>query len=313
MADSVCFDRTLFVLVIIVVGALAIYNFFSYQKDIENLKTRLDSCTSMCSYPNQPSNVQTLVSGSKYTPQRINYGNNNTNNDYDDSYNNNINNNYDNNYNNNMNGNYINARALTYPDKQEYPKPITPRPPPVVKSPIPLHVPPPIPEDPVRVYDINNISNPLVYPTSRPPSYLFRPLMDNPLFFYPTRGFPDKPNYIGNLIETKLSGDNDRWEDKDKRFDRIFNKSESYHDDNDKYYRNPQLPSVLQLMGQQKYPGSSKFDYYVLLPSTGDNPPIKYVVTTDKNEQVYDGDIIKVLNRTYTVKKNRSPFEYFVP
>jgi hypothetical protein len=139
-------------------------------------------------------------------------------------------------------------------------------------------------KDPVKNYDLNNLNDPLVYPTTRTASYLFKPLMDNPLFFYPTRGYPDSPNYIANLVETNPSEDN------------------SY---------NPQLPSVLQLMGYQKYPASSKFNYYVLLPSSGNSTPIKYVIETNRNEELYDGDTVKVLNKTYTVKKNKSPFEYF--
>lgn len=191
--------------------------------------------------------------------------------------------------------------------------------PPRIEPHIPHHMPvppmPPVPilEDPVKIYDLNNINNPLVYPTSRPPSYAFRPMMNNPLFFYPTRGFPDQPGYIANLIETKLASKD--WEDKNKKFDRIFNHSEDSKewDKEDRKEYNPQLPSVLQLMGQQKYPGSSRYDYYVLLPSTGTNPSIKYVIHTPKHEEVYDGDMVEVLGKTYTVRKNKSPFEYFAP
>lgn len=245
MTDSICFDRTLFVLLILIIAGLAIYNFFNYQKEIEGLQARLNNCSSLCSYP-------VSISNTSKDNKMNNYNN------YNDNNNNHNNNNNDNNdYNNKHDVKQINKKTLILPNI------------------------PQIVEDPVSVYDVNNINNPLVYPTSRPPSYLFRPMINNPLFFYPTRGIPDKPSYIANLIEIKPSSEN-----------------------TDNY--NPQLPSVLQLMGQQKYPGSSKFDYYVLLPSTGNNPPIKYPVNTYKNEEVYDGDIIEVLNKKYTVKKNKN-------
>jgi hypothetical protein len=153
--------------------------------------------------------------------------------------------------------------------------------------------------------------------------------MDNPIFYTPTRGYPDQPAYIANLIETKLSNEYTN-KDKNEQFNRYYNSHKGCcehcayngHNDNcancidckqdgEKYY-NPQLPSVLQLMGFQKYPGSSKYDYYVLLPSTGNNPPIKYFVKTHRNEEVFDGDIIEILGKSYFVQKNKSPFEYIV-
>ena len=208
MADTTCL-----ILILLLLVGFIIYNYFTYQKDIDNLKTQLNNCKSTQSKQNQ------------------------------DNFN------YD-----NFNG--YDQRIL---------------------------IPPPVIKDPVKTYDINNIGNPLIYPTTRPPSTIFTSLMDNPLFFYPTRGYPDRPNYIGNLIEINKNDNN-----------------------------NPQLPSVLQLIGQQKYPGSSKYDYYVLLPSSGNNPPIKYIIKTDRNEELYNGDIVKILDKSYTVEKNKSPFEYFV-
>lgn len=145
-------------------------------------------------------------------------------------------------------------------------------------------------------YDAKNYSDPLVYPTSRPPSHVFEMVANNALFHNPTRGYPDSPSYIGNLIEENLVGNDDDL--------KMFNM------DVKDTTINSQIPSVLQLMGLQKYPGSSKFDYYVLLPSTGNSPPIKYVIDNNKNEEIYDGDHVKILGKKYIVKKNKSPFEY---
>lgn len=277
MTEPVCMDRTIFVLVIVILVGIALYLYFTSQKDINDLKARLNYCISQ----NDESKIQTFTSEKKYIPYQ------NTN-DIDPS----------------LSGYDYSSFSINQPDIPFVePSPFVP-----------------IIEDPVMIYDMNNINNPLVYPTARPPTHLFRSMLDNSLFSYPTRGYPDNPAYIGNLIETKLTSDGDKWEDKDKKFDRYYNKKngsdgsdgdakDMEKNNNEKYY-NPQLPSVLQLMGQQKHPGSPRYDYYVLLPSTGNNPSIKYTVSTQKNEEVYDGDIIKVLNKTYILKKNKSPFEY---
>ena len=136
--------------------------------------------------------------------------------------------------------------------------------------------------DPVTDYDVNNIHNPLVYPTLRPNSHIYNKLRNNPLFEHPTRGFPDKPTYIANLIEVE--------------------RTEPY---------NPQLPSVLQLIAQQKYPNGSVYDYYVLLPTIGNGSPIKYTINTPhRNQELYDDDIVNVINKQYRVKRNKNVFEY---
>ena len=166
------------------------------------------------------------------------------------------------------------------------------------------------PEDPVHVYDVNNMTNPLVYPTARPASYVFRPLMDNPYFFQPARGFPDKPAYVANLVETKYDKhDNHNHQDRFKH----VNFGDTEPEEEEKQNDNPQLPSVLQLIGQQKYNGSCKYNYYVLLPSTGNSHPIKYTIKSRKDEELFDGDNVWVLGKQYTVRKNKSPFEYYAP
>lgn len=273
MTDSVCFDRTFFVLVIIIIAIVAIYNFFSYQKYIDDLKMQLSNYNNIAPVKQTLENEK-IYKKSQYTDKLL---------------------------------------AEQQPIQSVSLHPINiPEPPLFPELNVQPQGPPMIPDDPVNIYDINNINNPFVYPTTRPASYLFRPMMNNPLFFSPTRGFPDKPGYIANLVEVDLVDGVGSGEDKNKKFDRVFNKMEDNRNDRNEGH-NPQLPSVLQLMGLQKYPGCSKFDYYVLLPSSGNNPPIKYTVHTHRNEEVYDGDIIKVLGKAYIVKKNKSPFEYFVP
>lgn len=146
--------------------------------------------------------------------------------------------------------------------------------------------------DPVQIYDDINLNDPFVRPTARPASYLYGPMMNNPVFNYPTRGYPDSPAYIANLVETRLL--------------HTPRSEETKFDDR----------SVLQLMGQQQYPGSYKYNYYALLTSNR-NPPLKIEINTKKrNDELYDGDeviIPELGNKRYTVRKNASPFEYYLP
>jgi len=153
--------------------------------------------------------------------------------------------------------------------------------------PIPTFPPPPV-TDPVRVYDDVNFNDPFAFPTARPPNYIFRPMINNPIFNIPTKGFPDSPAYVANLIETRLLNNTDG---EDGHFDER---------------------SILQLIGQQKYPNSCKYDYYVLLTKNR-NPPMKIKIHTKNNEELYTGDqvvIPELGNKVYTVRKNDSPYEY---
>lgn len=150
----------------------------------------------------------------------------------------------------------------------------------------PLPVPPAVPIDPVRIYDNRNLSDPLAFPTARPASYIFRPMLNNPLFNIPTRGFPDSPAYVGNLVEAKM----------------MRGGMETKFDDT----------SLLQLMSQQRYPNSNKYDYYVLLTSNR-APAMKIKVKTKNHDELYDGDEVTIPefgNKTYIFKKNKSAFKY---
>jgi hypothetical protein len=179
--------------------------------------------------------------------------------------------------------------------------------------------------DPVDIYDEENYNNPFVYPTTRPASTAFRNVITNPNFYIPTRGIPDKPRYIANLIEENIEHHNNNHNNhnhnnhnnnnnNNKNNNNHNNNNNNNHNNNNHNNNNntnSQLPYILQLMGQQKYYDSSKFDYYVLLPMVGSNPPIKYVVKTRNNEEVYDGDILNILNKNYRVEKNKSPLDYY--
>lgn len=137
--------------------------------------------------------------------------------------------------------------------------------------------------DPVKIYDSENLADPLTGPTSRPPSYLFGPTLLNPLFNTPSRGLPDNFSYVGNLIELK----EEKEDNKEKEVNLAL--------------------GILQLMGRQKYPNSYKYDYYVLI-SRGGNDYIKMDIKTRNEEELYDGDevFIPELHKKYRFKKNKS-------
>lgn len=275
MSDS----TTLLVIIIVIIVIIAIYYFFSTQNDINKLKNQLATCSKGI----QPfSSEKPYVSNNLETNKPVN--------------------------NVNLHANNVNLMSNRIGNQ----KPIVPISNPI--NPIPI----PIPID-IHEYDVNNLENPFVKPTARPPGYIFGPMMSNPSFYNPTRGYPDKAAYIANLVKInasdkkKLLGNGD---DRNRKFDEFYNghllfAEQEYKNKHHHHHSDPQTPTVLQLMGYQKYPGSSKFEYYVLLPSTGNNPSIKYPIETHKNEELYDGDIVRVLNQEYVVQKNKSPFEYF--
>lgn len=151
--------------------------------------------------------------------------------------------------------------------------------------------------DPVKAYDIDNYTNPFAYPTTRPTSEQFRPLINNPLFYWPTRGYPDEPAYVGNLVEER---------------ERPHHGHNGHNGQQEEPVYNPQLPSVLQLMGFQKYSRADRYEYYVLLPSTGTNPPIKFPISNRNQQEIFDGDRVGVMGKHYIFRKNKSPFEYYI-
>lgn len=194
----------------------------------------------------------------------------------------------------------------------------------------------------INDYDYNNLNNPLTFPTSRPSEQNYNDLMNTSFFMNPIKNSPDKPTYIGNLVESQLS-------DIPNHIQKplmpvlpitqmtpmtpitpiisptitptimpspIPNIYPPYIPppiplaiQNKILNENPQLPSVLQLIAQRQYTKNDKYDYYVLLPSSGNNPPIKYSIKTHRNQEIYDGDIIYVLGKEYIFKQNKNIFD----
>lgn len=122
----------------------------------------------------------------------------------------------------------------------------------------------------IKMQDYKVILDPLTQPTKRQPSYLLAPLINNPLYNYPTRGYADNFSQMGYLIDN----------------------SSSENDPN----------RILQLFGRQKYPNSSEYEYYITFLS-GDKER-KYDLDKYKRE-LFNKDKIKVdlfNNKDYTVK-----------
>ncbi len=140
-----------------------------------------------------------------------------------------------------------------------------------------------VPNHVVKDYDIHNLEDPLEAPTSRPPKHIFRPLYGSPLIDYPTRGRPDDYSYMGNLVRSSV----------------LANSDDAYVQPAD---------SILQVMGRQKFPGSSIYDYYVLLDKSHMRD-VKINIKTSKNSELYDGDTLVIPelgNVEYTFTKNKS-------
>jgi len=165
-------------------------------------------------------------------------------------------------------------------------------------APLTSITPPILPENPIKMYDIQTLIDPLSPPTSRPPSYAIAPMVGNPAFYFPTRGLPDDYSYVGNLVETSVLK---------------FKHDEEEHNKNDDK-NNYKPSSLLQLMGRQKYSSTYKFDYYVLIPR-GEVNTIKVHIKTPKDEELFDGDeviIPELGGKKYTFRKNRSIWkEYY--
>jgi len=159
--------------------------------------------------------------------------------------------------------------------------------------------------DPVVEYDYDNLSNPLSGPTSRPPSYVFGPTLMNPLFNTPTQGLPDNFSYVGNLIEI-TDDEHDRY-DKKRKTNKRNNESELDSESEEKRKSDIPNTNIIQLLGRQRYSNGSKYDYYVII-SRGGNDFIKLDIKTRNDEELYDGDTVRIpeINKTYKLKKNKS-------
>lgn len=146
-------------------------------------------------------------------------------------------------------------------------------------------------------FDLRSAYDPLVEATRRPPKYITLPMINNPHFNYPTRGFTDSFSLMGYLISKekgnyKVVGEEGVKQEKHHSHDKDENK-------------------IVKLFGRQKYPNSTEYEYYVII-NTGFNDNIKYSLE-DQRKELFDGDsvFIDILQKTYKVKllKNRI-FEY---
>jgi hypothetical protein len=142
--------------------------------------------------------------------------------------------------------------------------------------------------DPVFAYDVNTLTNPFIPPSSRPADYLFRSVVDNPYFNFPSRGMSDSFSYLGYLVKQST----------------LDNTQEEYQQSNN---------NLVQVMGRQKYPNSNQYQYYALISKNNGSNEIKIPLNTRKNEELYDGDFVTVPelgNLRYTFRKNKSYFDY---
>lgn len=263
--DNVFFiNKTLFILILIIVALLIAYSFYSHNKQIENLKNII---------------YRDNIYDDDYPIDKNGKTDNN------DKINNNVNFRAENPENSNIS---ITKNQIPYMSQISSPfSTIPPLMPPISSL--------PIPEDPVKVYDIQSLTDPLSPPTSRPPSYAISPMLGNPLFNYPTRGLPDDYSYLGNLVESS-----------------VLNISEENLKENKS--QNQNTTSLLQLMGRQKYPSTCKYEYYALIPR-GEANFIKVHIRSPKGEELFDGDevvIPELGHKKYIFRKNRSIWkEYY--
>jgi hypothetical protein len=157
----------------------------------------------------------------------------------------------------------------------------------------PILPPPTLVQDIMTEFDLKSAYDPLVEATRRPPRHITLPMINNPHFNYPTRGFTDSFSLMGYLIE------------KDKHHVKQEAHQEAHYEKKDKENR------IVKLFGRQKYPNSTEYEYYVTI-NTGYNDNIKYSLENQRKE-LYDGDsvFIDILHKNYRVKllKNRI-FEY---
>jgi hypothetical protein len=123
--------------------------------------------------------------------------------------------------------------------------------------------------DLIRDLDYKTLTDPLTEPTRRQPRYIYGPLINNPYFNYPTRGYQDSFSMIGYLVDEHAPK----------------------NDDN----------HIIKLFGRQKYPGSSEYEYYVENRVGGER--LKLPLENQRRE-LYDDDevYVELIKRNYKVK-----------
>lgn len=159
---------------------------------------------------------------------------------------------------------------------------------------IPPFLPPSVAHDIMTEFDLRSAYDPLVESTRRPPTHITLPMINNPHFNYPTRGFTDSFSLVGYLIA------------KEKSNYKVVSEEGLKHEKHEKDEN-----KIVKLFGRQKYPNSSEYEYYAII-NTGFNDNIKYSLE-DQRKELFDGDsvFIDIIQKTFKVKllKNRV-FEY---
>ena len=169
---------------------------------------------------------------------------------------------------------------------------------------------PPIIDD-LTEYDRQVTFDPMIEPTRRPPIHQILPILGNPYFNYPTRGFTDSYSMQGYLVREKKDNINPKLNTsinnpKDKKINKDVNDKNSIEEP-----INNLENQIIKLFGREKFPNSNVFEYYVII-NTGFNDSIKYFLE-NQTKELFDGDniYIDIIQSKYKVKimKNKL-FEY---
>ena len=158
----------------------------------------------------------------------------------------------------------------------------TPMQPPMLPSSIPA-----ITEDLLTMYDRQTTFDPMTEPTKRPPRHIIMPIIGNPHFNYPTKGFTDSYSLKGYLVKDSYHMHENDTGEKD-----IGEKKENKITEN----------QILKLFGREKFPNSIEYEYYVII-NTGFDDKIKYFLEKQTKE-LFDSDsvYIDIIQSKYKVK-----------
>ena len=151
----------------------------------------------------------------------------------------------------------------------------------------PMQIPfinPNIAEDLITMYDRQTTFDPMTEPTKRPPRHVIMPIIGNPNFNYPTKGFTDSYSLKGYLVKDS------------------YHKHEKDTNINDKQESKITENQILKLFGREKFPNSIEYEYYVII-NTGFDDKIKYFLEKQTKE-LYDNDsvYIDIIQSKYKVK-----------
>jgi hypothetical protein len=141
----------------------------------------------------------------------------------------------------------------------------------------------------IKNYDYRKAYDPLEQPARRVARYELPPVDFKRIIDLPSRGYPDNFTQIGVVVRNDKK---DHTHDK-KNNDKHNDKNKIVNDDN----------RVLRLFGRQEYPGSNRYEYYVMINSGNDQIKIPINDNRKRRDELYDNDIIyiKELNDQYKV------------